>query len=143
MWTFGKKIAAGFVVSSLLLLAIGTASYRAAHSLVATSQQVTHSHQVLEHIANLISLLKDAETGMRGYVITGDEAFLEPYTAALPGLDTTAAELRKLTADNRTQQEQLDELLPRMMAKRSEFKSLIELRRSAGFDAVQKIVSTG
>jgi methyl-accepting chemotaxis protein len=143
MWTFGKKIAAGFVVSSLLLLGIGTAAYQAANSLVATSQQVNHTHQVLEHIANVISLLKDAETGFRGFALTGDETFLEPYNAALPALATTTNELRALTADNRTQQEVLDQMLPRVTAKLSELREMIDLRRASGFDPVQKRVQAG
>ncbi len=82
-WTFGKKIAAGFAISLVLLVAIGTVAYASISKLTRTSQWVTHTHEVLEHIAGVLSLLKDAETGQRGFVITGDEAFLEPYPHGL------------------------------------------------------------
>ena len=69
-WAFGRKIATGFAVSSALLIAIGCVAYRSFDSLVATSAALTHAHRVKEEIATLLSLLKDAETGQRGYVIT-------------------------------------------------------------------------
>ena len=79
MWTFGRKIAAGFALAFLMLAIIGGVAYRGRVALTTTSQSVTHTHLVIEHIADVLSLLKDAETGQRGYIITGDEAFLEPY----------------------------------------------------------------
>src|SRR6266446_10218007 len=65
MWTFGRKIAAGFTLAFLLLLGIGGVSYRSIDLLANTSHTVTHTHEVLERIANLLSFLKDAETGQR------------------------------------------------------------------------------
>src|SRR5258708_39944803 len=54
MWTFGRKIAAGFTLAFLLLLGIGGVSYRSISALTSTSQLVTHTHQVLENIADEI-----------------------------------------------------------------------------------------
>ena len=51
-------------------------------ALTKTSYAVTHTYMVLERLAALLSVLKDAETGQRGFVITGDEAYLEPYVKA-------------------------------------------------------------
>ncbi len=50
MWTFGRKIAAGFAVAIVLLAAIGAVAYRSIESLTKTSYAVAHSHDVLEHI---------------------------------------------------------------------------------------------
>ena len=97
-WTLGRKIAAGFGLSLLLLMAIGSVAYASLTKLTSTSQWVTHTHEVLEHIAGVLSLLKDAETGQRGYVITGDEALLEPYHSGSDQVPTVLKELRKLTA---------------------------------------------
>ena len=47
---------------------------------------MTHTHQVRGELADLLSELKDAETGQRGYVITGDESYLEPYKSALTAI---------------------------------------------------------
>ncbi|HEV7498900.1 MAG TPA: CHASE3 domain-containing protein, partial [Vicinamibacteria bacterium] len=79
MWTFGRRIAAGFGLSFVLLLLIGAAAYGGIISLTRTSHAVAHTHRVLEDIAALLAAMKDMETGQRGFVITGEEAFLEPY----------------------------------------------------------------
>jgi hypothetical protein len=94
-WTFGKKIAAGFALSFVLLAAIGAMAYRSIDALSQTSYSVAHTHVVLERIASLLSLLADAETGQRGYIISGDESFLEPYQAASPAIATTVNDLRR------------------------------------------------
>jgi CHASE3 domain sensor protein len=62
MWTFGKKVAAGFALSFVLLLGIGLIAYRGITSLTQTSYWVAHTHLVLEHLSNVLGLLKDAET---------------------------------------------------------------------------------
>ena len=143
MWTFGRKIAAGFALAFLLLLGIGWVAYRSISALTSTSHLVTHTHQVLEHIADVLSLLKDAETGQRGYVITGDDAFLEPYQSGSTDVHAVVKELRELTADNPNQQKRLDEVEPLIAAKLAELKLTIDLRRKGSVDEVTKIVRGG
>jgi methyl-accepting chemotaxis protein len=143
MWTFGKKLAAGFAIPIVLLAAIGTVSYRALDSLTSTSYLVTHTHAVIEHVEHVISLLKDTETGQRGFVITGDEAFLEPYVASASDIPKVVKDLRELTRDNPNQQKRLDDLEPLITQKLAELKRTIDLRRSAGFEPTQKIVASG
>lgn len=86
MWTFGRKITLGFAVAFLLLCAIGAVAYRNINLLYSTSLVVTDAHDVLNHIDMLMSQVKDTETGQRGYVITGDEQYLEPYNNAIAAL---------------------------------------------------------
>jgi methyl-accepting chemotaxis protein len=143
MWTFGKKLTVGFSIALVLLVAIGAVSYRALDMLANTSHVVSHTHLVLEHIEGVSSLLKDAETGQRGYVITGDDAFLEPYTAALGDISKVLRELRDLTRDNPAQQKRLDELDPLVAKKLFELKRVIDLRRTSGFEPTQKLVQAG
>jgi methyl-accepting chemotaxis protein len=143
MWTFGKKLAAGFAISFALLLGVGSVAYRAISSITETSYWVAHTHDVLEHVAGVMGLLKDAETGQRGFVITGDETFLEPYRAGLPEISRTMKELRALTGDNANQQRRLDRAEPIVSAKRAELARTIEMRRTAGFDATEKVVAAG
>src|ERR1039458_7562607 len=129
-WTFGKKIAAGFALSFVLLAAIGAIAYRSIDALSQTSYSVAHTHVVLERIASLLSLLKDAETGQRGYIISGDESFLEPYQAAPPAIATTVNDLRKLTSDNPAQQKRIGHAEPLIAAQIFELKRVIEMRRN-------------
>jgi methyl-accepting chemotaxis protein len=142
-WTFGRKIAAGFALSLILLIAIGTVAYTNITKLTATSEWVTHTHQVLEHIAGVMSLLKDAETGQRGFVITGDEAYLEPYHTGSAGVLNVLKDLRELTADNPTQQKRLDAAETLVNGKLAELKQTIDLRRAGNVDETVKIVRGG
>jgi methyl-accepting chemotaxis protein len=143
MWTFGRKIAAGFALAFLLLLGIGTVAYRGLTSLTSTSHLVTHTHLVLEHIAEVLSLMEDAETGQRGYVITADEAFLEPYQNGISNVHAVLKELRELTADNLAQQKRLDQAEPLIAAKLAELKLTIDTRRKSTFEETAKIVRGG
>jgi methyl-accepting chemotaxis protein len=142
-WTFGKKIAAGFALSFVLLAAIGAVAYRSINALSRTSYAVAHTHVVLEHIAMTLSLLKDAETGQRGYIITGDESFLEPYQNADTEIATTVNELRELTSDNPGQQKRLRQAEPIIAAKLAELKRIIDMRRNREVEQATKAIQTG
>jgi methyl-accepting chemotaxis protein len=143
MWTFGKKIAVGFAASFVLLAAIGFGAYRSIESLTRTSYAVAHTHAVLEHIAALLGAMENAETGQRGFVITGDEAYLEPYQQGVGLLAKVVPELRQLTSDNPNQQRRMDEAEPLVAGKLAEMKHPIEARRTHGLEAAQKVVQTG
>jgi CHASE3 domain sensor protein len=142
-WTFGRKIAAGFALSLVLLIAIGTVSYLSITKLMRTSEWVAHTHEVLERIDNVLSSLKDAETGQRGYVLTGDEASLEPYHAGSDQVLDAIKDLRKLTADSSNQQRRVDAAEPLIAAKLAELKQTIDLRRKGDLDEATKIVRGG
>src|SRR5262245_35656204 len=100
MWTFGRKIALGFAASLVLFIVIGVVAYAGFDTLVRNNGWVTHTHQVLEHVTRVISQVTEAETGQRGYVITGDPSYLEPYRKAIGLLPMNIKELAELTADN-------------------------------------------
>ena len=142
-WTFGRKIAAGFALSFALLAAVGATSYRSISVLTRTSYAVAHTHAVLEHIATVQSLLKDAETGQRGYVITGLDGFLEPHRDALPAISRTMTDLRELTVDNPGQQKRLGEADTLIVAKLAELERTIDMRRSGAVEQVVKVVQGG
>ncbi len=143
MWTFGKKIALGFALSFVLLATIGILAYRSVESLTKTSYAVTHSHAVVEHLANVLNQLTDVETGQRGFVITGDEAYLEPYRSGTTAVPKLMEELRELTADNPNQQRRLAEASALVAARLAEADRGIEVRRTEGFDAAQKFIAAG
>jgi methyl-accepting chemotaxis protein len=143
MWTFGRKITLGFAVAFLLLCAIGAVAYRNINVLYSTSLVVTDAHDVLNHIDMLMSQVKDAETGQRGYVITGDEQYLEPYNNALTAMPAAIGELRRLTAAFPEQQKRVDQVEPIIAAKLEELKIVIDLRRKGDADGAVKEVRTG
>jgi methyl-accepting chemotaxis protein len=141
-WTFGKKIAFGFGLSVVMLLLVGGVAYRSTDTLVENNHRVTHGHEALESIEQVISSMKDAETGQRGYLLTGNEAYLEPYTASLGVIPTVLDHLRALTSDSPSQQARLAQAVTLIDAKLAELKLTVELRRAQGMDAALKVVVT-
>jgi methyl-accepting chemotaxis protein len=142
-WTFGRKIGGGFAITVVALVVIAVSGFRSASSLIANDRLVAHSHQVRLELSELLSELVDAETGQRGFVITGQEDFLEPYTAALRELDRSYADTRQLTMDNPNQTRRLDALRPLIDRKLTELKARIELRRSGSFEAAAASIGRG
>jgi methyl-accepting chemotaxis protein len=139
-WTVGRRLIAGFGLAALTLVLIAAVSYRNASRLIENDGWVAHSQQVRTELSDLLSQLKDAETGQRGFIITGDESYLAPYQAAITALRSTMDDVRKLTSDNPNQQRRLAALSPVIDAKLAELKQTVDLRRTAGFDAATKIV---
>ncbi len=140
--TVSKRLVAGFGLAALTLLLIAGISYRNAGLLIETEGWVAHAHQVRSELVTLLSELKDAETGQRGYVITGEDSYLEPYRSALPAIKATFADLKTLTADNPDQQRRLAALSPLIEKKLSELQQTIDLRKAQGFDAALKVILT-
>lgn len=103
-WSVGTKIGMGYGLALIILTIIGVVSYRSTTGLIENNDRVSHTHKVLQNLGDVLSLLKDAETGQRGYTITGEEPFLEPYQAAISQIGNVVKELRELTADNPNQQ---------------------------------------
>jgi PAS domain S-box-containing protein len=96
--TRAQTVALGLLVAALLIDAALTL-----HQIreVATSVQwVSHTHEVLGQLEQVVSTLKDAETGERGYLLTGERGYLEPYEQAVARLRGQLERLRQLTIDN-------------------------------------------
>jgi methyl-accepting chemotaxis protein len=142
-WTFGRKLGAGFAVSVVALIVIAATGYRSATSLIANDQLVAHTHHVRRQLAELLAQLINAETGQRGFVITGSEEFLSPYTNALREIEKIFADVRQLTIDNANQTRRLDALRPVANDKLAELKRTIEMRRTSGFEATQAAIAAG
>src|SRR6266508_3407391 len=104
-----SKIAAG-LATALLVLVVGGASFVAVGRSTRATALVSHTDSVLIEREKLLSALKDAETGARGYVLTGDTSFLEPFRDAEDKVTASLEQLRVLTADNPVQQQRLDTL---------------------------------
>jgi len=138
--TIGRLLAAGFGLALGVLLLVGGSSYAQLGTLDADRVAVEHAIRVRLEIITLLSHLNDAETGQRGYVITGDESYLEPYAAALPAIDPTLARLKELAVDNPAQLEMARALDAPVASKLAELAETIGLRRDEGFAAAQTVV---
>jgi methyl-accepting chemotaxis protein len=141
--TFGKKLLMGFGIAFALLIAIAFVAYRGIGSLTQTSSWVAHTHNVLEKTLQLENLLLSAESGERGYVITGDVRFVELTKAAEAEMPRVCQSLRDLTQDNAAQQERLDVVEPLIRGRLAELDRIIETRRTADVEGAQKAIATG
>jgi signal transduction histidine kinase len=106
----GRQIA--FWCAMAAIWAFGAFSYVNTRVLVATNDGVEHAHEVRFQAEHLLGLLRDAETGQRGYLITGDVNFLEPYRTAVAETPIALTRLAELVADRPEQAIRLQMLQP-------------------------------
>ncbi|MEI9986939.1 MAG: CHASE3 domain-containing protein [Aliidongia sp.] len=116
-----------------MLLAVAIVAYRTTDALIENDGLVNRTYEARLAMANLLSLLKDAETGQRGFVLTGDETYLAPYSDALPAIKNALDSAKALTADNPAEQQRVLSLAPLIDSKLTELRQTIDLRRSTGF----------
>ncbi|GAB3925030.1 CHASE3 domain-containing protein [Mucilaginibacter myungsuensis] len=101
---FDRNLRMGYGFSLLMLLVVGLVSYLTLNSLLSSNRAVAHSGEVMQQLEKLLSVMKDAETGQRGYLLTGRSNYLEPYNGAYRAAETTVQQLQDLTSDNKEQQ---------------------------------------
>src|SRR5207248_7246617 len=85
-------------------------AYRNTRQVLEDAGWVAHTQEVLDLTSDVLRTLVDAETGQRGFLITGKEDFLEPYQQALARLDQEVHTLKDKTQDNPRQQVRIEEL---------------------------------
>lgn len=100
----------GLGLSLILLILSSLASYISISNLIKSADQVAHSNEVMTNLDNTISNLKDAETGQRGYLLTGNKVFLEPYYGAKDRVNDLYRKIKNETSDNNYQQLKIDSL---------------------------------
>ena len=132
------KIVASFLALPLMVILVATTSFQAFKEITLAAEARQHTHVVIMHANQLLSDVTDAETSQRGYALTGDTAFLEPYLAISGGLSDHLQQLRQLTLIPAAQQH-LESLAPLLDAKMAELAQVIELRRQ--HDLASAIVS--
>ncbi|MEH1873557.1 response regulator [Nostoc sp.] len=139
---FLKKIAGGFGLASAILVLIGTLSYHSTAVLINTSKNLLNTQVTINSLQELLSTIKDAETGQRGYILTKEDVYLKPYQIALAKLAPEIKRLRKLAADDSKQLHQLNTLEPLIREKLDELKKTIDLRQNIGLDAALEVIRT-
>jgi len=137
---FVKKVAGGFGLASLILVLIGTVSYQSIKELIDNSNQVTIAQKKITTWEELFSYVKDAETSQRGYVLTGDKFYLEPYQTALTNVPLKIKQLKELQGLNNYRQIKTVEAL--IKTRLDLIQKIIDLRRNQGFAAALQVIST-
>jgi signal transduction histidine kinase/CHASE3 domain sensor protein len=99
-----------FAVSLIILIFISIVSYRHTLTLTDSAELITHSYEVRIELEHLSSNLADAESGQRGYILSHDSAFLQPFINAREKVDYSFNKLLNLTQSNLQQHNNLDSL---------------------------------
>jgi PAS domain S-box-containing protein len=114
-----------------------------ARALLAREGWVAHTFDVLAEIRHTISLLTDAESGQRGYLLLGDESYLGPYLRSLPAIDLSLERLANLTSDNSPQQVRIADLRRHVVDRLAELKETISLQAQKRQEAALEVVRSG
>jgi signal transduction histidine kinase len=104
---FDLRLRAGYATAFILLLVSYFLTLLANHQLIEKTKWVNHTNEVIKNLEGLSSGIKDAETGVRGYIITKDSIFLSPYKTALPLVDSLFSWIKTAATGNEIQQKNL------------------------------------
>src|SRR6202453_4210096 len=126
----------------IFFLATGAVGYFNFQTLNADGALVVHSGETLTALEDVLSTVKDAETGQRGYLLTNNESYLQPYSAAAQEIGPRLDALKRLTMDNPAQQDRLATLKQHIDAKLAELKQTIGLRQTQGQAGALAVVQT-
>lgn len=132
-----------FVVAVLILLLVASESFRNTLRASEAAAARKRSFEVRTLIDEVAARLVDAETGQRGFLLTGDEAYLEPYQNATTSLNRVFIELENSTSDNPAQQHRVQTLETLTGKKIAELQKTIDLRKTKGPQAARQLVLTG
>jgi PAS domain S-box-containing protein len=140
--TFDSGVLAGIGLVVALLVVNAGLAYRNTRQLLDGAGRVAHTHEVLDLTGDVLRTLVDAETGQRGFLLTGKEDVLEPYRQALARLDQQVRTLKDKTQDNPRQQARIGELEKLTAQRLALLQQGIDLRRR-GVEEAQALVATG
>jgi signal transduction histidine kinase/DNA-binding response OmpR family regulator len=124
-----RKVLISFAIPVLLMLLVSMAVHKNTQSMVEDASWVEHTHKAIARAHELLTMAIDMETGKRGFLITGDEVFLEPFKSSLGVWDEKIVILADQVSDNPPQVEllwQIDALHKRWLEAATK---LVEQRR--------------
>lgn len=106
------------------------------------SALVIRSQETMTALGDVLSAVQDAETGQRGYLLTGDDSYLEPYRTALGVASTRLDAMERALVDDPAQGDRLKLLARRVQDKLDELHETIELRRTQGLEPALAVVGS-
>jgi PAS domain S-box-containing protein len=141
--SFGPRLIAGSIVLVTVLVADVVVRDWNTRALYRDTQAVNRTHDVIASLDRVLTFTVDAETGERGFLITGQDAYLEPYRAAVARLDSELDQLETLVAGDPPQREAAGRLRQRVRAKLTQLDETIVAYRAGGPPAATRLVLTG
>ncbi len=142
-WTLGRRLAAVFGALLAIQIIVAVIAYSGITQLAQNSALASHTSAIIYGLNAVRTDLLDVETGERGFVITGDANYLQPYQSGLQALDADMKSLRLLSADQPSLLARLDTLAPLIASKLAVVKQTIDLRQANGQPAAQANLALG
>jgi CheY-like chemotaxis protein/CHASE3 domain sensor protein len=140
--TLSQKILTGFIACTIILVAVAIFSYRNSEKFIDTNRLVTHTHEVMGEFDKLLAGIAEAEASVRGFVVSGNEDFLGPYTTAKQTVEEHLRKAEQLTVDNPIQQENLKLIRQQIDLRIRHLENITSLRRQ-DFEKAKENVADG
>lgn len=141
-WLIGTRVGAGFSLAAVLVVAIALISYRSAARFVDTAGMVAHTLEVEATLGQVLSHIRDVEEGTHGYVITGDDRYLQPLQAGRKIVSEFITDLRQITAQDKDQQRRLDTLETLIGQMTAVSQQVVDARQTGGLEAGVRAVES-
>lgn len=139
---FERPVIVGFVITVVVLVLLGWYSFFSMQRLISTSRLFTHELTLIRNADLVLKSAVDMETAQRGYVITGNDDYLEPLNTSAVPLDGYLAQLDSLTTNSELQTRRLDTLRLLIKDQREWITGVIETRRLS-FERARDMISAG
>jgi CHASE3 domain sensor protein len=133
----------GLGVGFAIIALIAAVGYHNELRYTESRNWLTHTYEVIHQLQRTLSILQDGETGQRGYILTRQDSYLQPFYEAVDKAGHQIISLSELTADNPNQQKRLAEIRSLIEKKFDELQETISLRKEKGLEAALQVVLTG
>ncbi|WP_430246357.1 response regulator [Neorhizobium sp. DAR64861/K0K2] len=137
-----KSLAFGLLAAVVFFVISAAVAVYTTQTLRASNESVVKTHQVIVSIDLLLSDVQDAETGQRGYLLTGNEPYLQPYQRAVAQIQARLARVESLITRDTAQSYRLEDLRNSVSSKLSELEETIRTYRTSGPAAALRLVNT-
>jgi CHASE3 domain sensor protein len=135
-----QKASIGTGAALVVLALVGFVAYVSITRMIGSEQAVASTNADIARLDRVVTRTVDAENAQRGYVTTGDSAYLEPITAAKSDVESALDTLRAATEDNPAQRRDLDKLDTLIADRFRDIRASVAMRRRFGIDSANKIL---
>lgn len=140
---YKSRILFSFISAALLLAAVGLSVYKSFGEMERQKGWVDHTYQVIGAVSDVLSGMKDVQSSQRGFLITGDEGYLDPYNDALPDVKARMVDLKRLVADNPEQAARFQALSEHIDKRMEIAANVLKTYRQNGQQAAFALVKDG
>ncbi|WMD22294.1 response regulator [Achromobacter seleniivolatilans] len=141
-YTFPRTLLAGFVTAALATVVIAFVNLRSAEIRVEAIKAVDRTTETLRQLSLFNSAVKDAELGQRGYLLTGDITYLQPYLRSLGLIDQRLAAVKEAVSNDSAQRRIVNDIEGITRQKLQELQDTVELRKAGNVEGAMAVVRT-